>query len=119
MTPYQGGRSGLKHPGYSGFRIHSLESVDHGQHVHRVADRAHHHDAYVVRNVCRRGSAHSLLRKRRYSSSSAEYGSSKLSRHLRSERINLSRFAFATSGEPGELKRTRSISSTCASSPSP
>ena len=40
-----------------------------------------------------------------------------LSRHLRSERINRSRFAFATSGDPGELNRTRSTSSTWASRP--
>ena len=40
-------------------------------------------------------------------------------RHLRSERIRRSRFALATSGEPGELKRTRSTSSTWASRPGP
>jgi hypothetical protein len=71
MAAHQRRRTRLEHPGYPRGWVLPLQRIDHRQHVHRIAHRAHHHDADVVRDGWSRR-AHSTLFRRRCSSSSAE-----------------------------------------------
>ena len=72
VSAHESGWTRLEYPRDTSVGIRTFERVDHRQHVHCVADCAHHHDANPVWYSRRHDSAHSTLLKRRYSSSSAE-----------------------------------------------
>src|SRR6266853_441277 len=74
VAAHQCSRTRLEHPRDPRPGIRPLERVDHRQHVDRVTDGAHHHDADLVWYPGRHCCAHSTLFRRRYSSSSAEQG---------------------------------------------
>src|SRR5450755_3700884 len=98
----------------------ALECRDHGQHVHGIADCAHHHDADAAPHVaaCHRESSISSSALLSIASKSASsIGSPWIRRHFTADRESRRKFAASTLCLPGVSSHTRSTSSAYASMP--
>src|SRR4029078_12755091 len=100
MSANEQSRARLQYPGDVRLRVLSLDRIDYRQHVHRVADRAHHHHADAIELVLRHFASSAILSPSATISDSS-IGSVSSSRRLRSDLLSRAMFACRTIGSPG------------------